>query len=58
MAVSPKSEAEDQPRIVMEFYYSHTFPFLTEKYEREIFRRLKTVPDALRQPGLLGGSPG
>lgn len=53
MGIPPKSEAEDQPHIITQFYHSHTFPFLTEKYEQEIFRRLKTVPGALRERELV-----
>ena len=48
MAIPPKSEAEDQPLIVTQFYHSHVFPFLGQKYAREVWERLKTVPDGLR----------
>jgi hypothetical protein len=54
MKIHGKSDAED-PLIVMQFYYSHTFPYLIEEWRQEIKRRLKDVPDALRQRELVPG---
>jgi hypothetical protein len=52
MQIPRKSGGED-PRIVMQFYHSHTFPYLIEKWQQEIRRRLKDVPEALRQRELV-----
>lgn len=48
MPIPQNADAED-PLIVTQFYYSQTFPYLRNKYRDEIRRRLKEVPDALRQ---------
>jgi hypothetical protein len=55
MKIHEKSDAEKDPLIVMQFYYSHTFPYLIEEWRQEIGRRLKDVPDALRQRELVPG---
>src|SRR5450631_1720071 len=39
----------DGPAIVPQFYHSQTFPYLIGKWRDEIRRRLKDVPEALRQ---------
>jgi hypothetical protein len=39
----------DGPAIVPQFYHSQTFPYLIKKWRDEIRRRLKDVPEALRQ---------
>src|SRR5450755_4335486 len=52
MQIPGKANAED-PLLVMQFYYSQTFPYLIEKRQGEIRRRLKDVPDALRQRELV-----
>jgi len=39
----------DDPAIVTQFYYSQTFPYLMSKWRHEIRRRLKDVPETLRQ---------
>ena len=49
------TDAGDDPLIVMQFYYSHTFPYLIEQRQHEIQRRLKDVPEALRQRELVPG---
>jgi hypothetical protein len=49
------TDAGDDPLIVMQFYYSHTFPYLIEQRRQEIQRRLKDVPEALRQRELVPG---
>jgi hypothetical protein len=54
MQTHRSADAED-PVIVMQFYYSHTFPYLIEKWQEEIRHRLKDVPDALRQRELVPG---
>jgi hypothetical protein len=43
-----KSSAED-PLIIVQFYHSHTFRYLIEKWEQEIRRQIKFVPEELRQ---------
>ena len=48
MRIPQKADADD-PLIVTQFYYSHAFPYLGNKYQDEIRRRLKDIPDALRQ---------
>ena len=42
----------EDPTVVMQFYHSHTFPYLIEKWRDEILRRLKDVPEALRRSEL------
>src|SRR5437899_2911295 len=54
MQIPRKVDAKDPP-IVTQFYYSHTFPYLIKKWQQEIRRRLKDVPDALRQRELAPG---
>lgn len=39
----------DDPLVVMQFYYSQTFPYLMMKHHAEIRRRLVDVPRELRQ---------
>ena|SRR6266446_2096914 len=51
MQISRKADPEDL-RMVTKFYYSQTFPYLMWKCRQEILRRLKDVPDALRQRDL------
>ena len=48
MQIPGKSSLEDPP-ILTQFYYSHTFPYLMKKWHQEIRRRVKDVPEALRQ---------
>ncbi len=48
MQISGKANPKD-PRLVTQFYYSQTFPYLIMKSHQEIRRRLKDVPEALRQ---------
>jgi hypothetical protein len=55
MKIHGKSDAEKDPLIVMQFYYSHTFPYLIEEWRQEIGQRLKDVPDVLRQRELVPG---
>lgn len=43
----------DGPPIVMQFYHSLTFPYLMEKHQAEIQRRLADVPKSLRKRELL-----
>jgi len=45
----PKKAAPDEPLILMQFYHSQTFPYLMEKYQKEIRRRLKDIPEQLRE---------
>ena len=52
MQISRKADPED-PLIVTQFYYSQTFPYLIGKWQQEIRRRLKDVPEALRQRELV-----
>jgi hypothetical protein len=52
MQIPGKPHPED-PLIVTQFYYSQTFPYLIEKWQKEIRRRLKDVPEALRQRDLV-----
>ena len=52
MQISRKAVPED-PLIVTQFYYSQTFPYLIGKWQQEIRRRLKDVPEALRQRELV-----
>jgi hypothetical protein len=54
MQITTKADPEDPP-IVTEFYYSHTFPYLIKKWKHEIWRRLKDVPGILRQQELACG---
>lgn len=49
----PQKSSENGPPILMQFYHSHTLPYLMEKYYEEIQRRVKDVPDALRQRALV-----
>jgi hypothetical protein len=48
MQIPRKADGED-PLIVTQFYHSQTFPYLMEKCQHEIQRRLIDVPAALRQ---------
>lgn len=54
MQIPKKADAED-PLIVMQFYYSQTFPFLIDKRREAIRRGLKDIPGALRQRELVPG---
>jgi hypothetical protein len=47
MPISEEASGED-PLIVSQFYYSHTFPYLIQTRRDEIRRQLKDVPAALR----------
>ena len=49
----PQKSSKNDPPILMQFYHSHTLPYLMEKYYEEIRRRIKDVPDALRQRALV-----
>src|ERR1700682_3379021 len=49
----PRKTAPEGPLVVTQFYYSQTFPYLIGKWQQEIRRRLKDVPEALRQPELV-----
>jgi hypothetical protein len=51
MQISTKPDPD--PLAVTQFYYSQTFPYLIGKYQQEIQRRLKDVPQALRQRDLV-----
>ena len=48
MKFTGKSDPQDPP-IVIQFYHSQTFPYLIEKWQHEIRRQLKNVPETLRQ---------
>ena len=50
---TPKKADPEDPLIVTQFYYSRTFPYLIEKWQQEIRRRLKDIPEALRQRELV-----
>lgn len=52
MPKSGEMSAND-PMIVMQFYHSQTFPYLMVKHRSEILRRLKDVPEELRQRELV-----
>jgi Tfp pilus assembly protein PilF len=52
MKLPAKPEAKE-PFFVMQFYHSHTFPYLIEKCRQEISRLLKDVPTSLRQQVLV-----
>src|SRR5689334_5729792 len=52
MQVSRKTGLED-PLVVTQFYYSQTFPYLMKNWDQEIRRRLKDIPEALRQRELV-----
>jgi hypothetical protein len=52
MQIPTKADLEDPP-IVTQFYYSQTFPYLMVKWHQEIQRRLKDIPEALRQRELV-----
>ena len=52
MEIPRKADPED-PLIVTQFYYSQTFPYLIKKWQEEIRRRLKDVPEALRRRELV-----
>jgi hypothetical protein len=52
MKLPAKPEVKE-PFFVMQFYHSQTFPYLIEKYQQEISRRLKDVPTSLRQKELV-----
>src|ERR1700730_4742165 len=52
MQIPTKADLEDPP-IVTQFYYSHTFPYLMVQWHQEIQRRLKDIPEALRQRELV-----
>ena len=52
MQIPKKGDPEDPP-IVTQFYYSQTFPYLMRKWRQEIRRKLKDVPEALRQRELV-----
>src|SRR5215212_5622032 len=45
----PGKPDDEDSAVVMQFYHSQTFPYLVEKWREEIRRRLKDVPEALRQ---------
>jgi hypothetical protein len=51
MQTSTKADTENSP-IITQFYYSQTLPYLIGKHQQEIQRRLKDVPEALRQRDL------
>ena len=46
---SPKEASPGDPLTIMQFYHSLAFPYLDEKYQQEIRRRLKDVPEDLRK---------
>lgn len=48
MQIARKTDGQDRP-IITQFYYSHTFRYLIENWGQVIRRRLKDVPEALRQ---------
>jgi hypothetical protein len=52
MQIPRKADHKD-PLIGTQFYYSQTFPYLIRKWQQEIRRRLKDVPEALRQRELV-----
>jgi hypothetical protein len=52
MNITGRSD-DGEPAVVMQFYHSQTFPYLVEKWRDEILRRLKDVPEALRQSELV-----
>jgi hypothetical protein len=52
MKLPAKPEAKE-PFIVMQFYHSQTFPYLVEKWQAVISRRLKDVPTSLRHQELV-----
>jgi hypothetical protein len=52
MQIPRKTDPQD-PLIVTQFYYSQTFPYLMGKWRQEIRRRLKDVPEGLRQRELV-----
>lgn len=54
MTIRRKADPQD-PLIVTQFYYSQTFPYLIKKWQQEIRRRLKDVPETLRQRELVPG---
>ena len=54
MQIPGNANGED-PLIVTQFYYSHTFPYLMKKWQQQIRRQLKDVPGALRQCELVPG---
>lgn len=49
----PKETDSKDPVVVTQFYYSHTFPYLIVKWRQEIHRRLKNIPETLRQRELV-----
>jgi hypothetical protein len=51
MQTSTKADTENSP-IITQFYYSRTLPYLIGKHQQEIQRRLKDIPEALRQRDL------
>ena len=51
----PRKAAPEDPLIVMQFYHSQTFPYLIEKWQNEIRRRLQVVPEGIRQSELVPG---
>ncbi len=53
--ISPEKLTQKKSPVVMQFYYSHTFPYLMKKCDGEIRRRLIDVPNALRQRELVPG---
>jgi hypothetical protein len=51
----PRKADPEGPPIVTQFYYSQTFRYLIAKWRQEIWRRLKDVPETLRQRELAPG---
>jgi hypothetical protein len=53
LAQNSRPSISEQPRVVMQFYHSHAFPYLIERHQQEIMHRLKEVPKAVRQRELV-----
>src|SRR5258705_8530664 len=53
MQTSANADSEDGPVFVTQFYYTHTFRYLIERWRQEIGQRLKDVPQGLRQRELV-----
>jgi hypothetical protein len=52
MRTQDKSDPKSSPAVVL-FYHSYTFPYLMAKWHQEIGRRIKDVPNALREQELV-----
>ena len=51
--ISTRRSDDEEPPVVVQFYHSQTFTYLIEIRRDEILRRLRDIPEALRQKELV-----